>query len=215
LPHDWAVERPFDEHANLSQGFRPRGIGWYRRQFNLDSQDQGKHLELQFDGVATHCTVWFNGTVVARNWCGYTSFYIDITSLAQFGDKPNTIAVRVDADAMEGWWYEGAGIYRHTWLVKRNPMHVVTDGVYANPVRDADGKWTIPVEVALENVGGKTADVNVEATLLDAAGTKIVGGKTTVKIDPLGQATAKLPLAVSAPKLWSPDEPNLYRLRVN
>ena len=126
MPHDWAVEGPFDEKENLSQGYRPRGIGWYRRHFRLPSTDRGKHFELQFDGVATHCTVWFNGTIVARNWCGYTSFQVDITSMVEFGDHTNTIAVRVDADAMEGWWYEGAGIYRHTWLTEEGQSRVLT-----------------------------------------------------------------------------------------
>ena len=71
---------------------------------------------------------------------------IDLTPFARFGDDVNTIAVQVDANAMEGWWYEGGGIYRHTWLVKRNPVHIITDGVYANPVQDAQGAWTLPVE---------------------------------------------------------------------
>src|SRR5262245_3147755 len=215
LPHDWAVEGPFDEHANLSQGFRPRGIGWYRRQFNLDSQDQGKHLELQFDGVATHCTVWFNGTLVARNWCGYTSFNIDITPLAQYGDKLNTIAVRVDADAMEGWWYEGAGIYRHTWLVKRNPVHVVTDGVFANPISGENYKWTVPVEITLENSGQESADTSVTATIVDPAGAQVASGKASAAVAPLAQTTVKIPLPVSAPKQWSIEDPTLYRLHVS
>jgi beta-galactosidase len=215
LPHDWAVEGPFDEHANLSQGFRPRGIGWYRRQFNLDPQDQGKHLELQFDGVATHSTVWFNGTVVARNWCGYTSFNIDITPLAQYGDKLNTISVRVDADAMEGWWYEGAGIYRHTWLVKRNPVHVVTDGIFANPIPGESDRWTVPVEVALENSGAESADTSVLVTLTDPAGAQVVSGKASAAIAPLAQTTVKIPLSVSAPKRWSIEDPSLYRLHVS
>ena len=88
-------------------------------------------MELQFDGVSTYCTVWVNGTVVHRNWCGYTSFSVDITPLVKYGDEFNTVVVRVDAEAQEGWWYEGAGIYRHTWLVKRSPLHIVTDGVFA------------------------------------------------------------------------------------
>ncbi len=108
LPHDWVVEGPFDEKENLSQGYRPRGVGWYRRHFKLPAGDRGRHIELQFDGVATHCTVWVNGIVAHRNWCGYTSFPMDITPFAQFGEGVNTIAVRVDANAMEGWWYEGA-----------------------------------------------------------------------------------------------------------
>ena len=170
LPHDWAVEGPFDPDANLSQGYRNRGVGWYRRHFKLDPSDRGKHLELQFDGVATHCTVWVNGTLVHRNWCGYTSFYIDITPFAKYGDDLNTIAVRVDADPMEGWWYEGAGIYRHTWLVKRDPVHVATDGVYCNPVKGTDGAWTVPIEVTLESCDKDAAKVDVDSTLLDPTG---------------------------------------------
>ena len=68
LPHDWAVEGPFDPKANESQGYRPRGFGWYRRYLQLDEGDKDKHFELQFDGIASHCTVWFNGTVVHRNF---------------------------------------------------------------------------------------------------------------------------------------------------
>ena len=212
LPHDWAVEGPFDPKENISQGYRPRGIGWYRRQFKLDAADHGKHLELQFDGVATHCTVWFNGTVVARNWCGYTSFYVDITPMARYGDATNTIAVRVDANDMEGWWYEGAGIYRHTWLVKRNPVHVITDGVYANPIRKANGSWTLPVEATLENSGSDAAKAEVVVTLLDSNHNEIAHQKTSAEIGALEQTVAKLALPVSRPKLWSVDDPVLYQV---
>jgi beta-galactosidase len=73
LPHDWAVEQPFDKNANLSQGYRQRGMGWYRKYFRLDTADQGKHLEIQLDGIATHSTIWINGVLSARNWSGYNS----------------------------------------------------------------------------------------------------------------------------------------------
>ena len=214
LPHDWAVEQPFDPNAVMKQGYRPRGIGWYRRTFKLDPSDHGKNIELQIDGVATHCAVYFNGTPVHHNWCGYTSFYIDVTPMARYGDDVNTIAVRVDAEAMEGWWYEGAGIYRHTWLVKRSPVHIVTDGVYANPVKGADGKWTIPVEVTLGNTGNGAASPAVEVGVFDSAGKKIAGGHSKqVSIVPMDQALAKLSIPVDSPQLWSVDHPNLYEVR--
>lgn len=210
LPHDWAVEGPFDANENLTQGYRPRGIGWYRRQFKVDEADRGRHLELQFDGVATHCTVWFNGTIVARNWCGYTSFYVDITPMVQFGDNLNTIAVRVDANAMEGWWYEGAGIYRHTWLVKRDPVHIITDGVYANPVRNENGSWSLPVEVTLENAGFNTANTEVSVTLVDPNGKEIARAKSSAAVAALGQSIAKLVMPVEKPEIWSVAKPALY-----
>ena len=90
------------------KGIGPRGIAWYRRQFKLDPSDRGKHLELQFDGVSTHCTVWFNGTPVASQLERLPRLYIDITPMARFGDQ-TVISVRVDAEEQEGWWYEGGG----------------------------------------------------------------------------------------------------------
>ena len=199
LPHDWAVEQPFDQKANISQGYRARGMGWYRKYFRLDPADHGKHIEVQLDGIATHCTIWINGVLAARNWCGYTSVYVDITPFANFGSDVNTIAVQVDAVAQEGWWYEGAGLYRHAWLVKRNPVHIQTDGVYANPVRNTKGKWSIPVEVALYNSGKTAAKVEVESTLIDPSGKTLVSGKTQVTVDPLKEPVATLTLSVGPP----------------
>ena len=213
LPHDWAVESAYDSTENLSQGYRKRGIGWYRRNFKLDPKDRGKHLELQFDGVATNCTVWVNGTILHRNWCGYTSFYIDITSMVKYGDQPNNIAIRVDANAQEGWWYEGAGIYRHTWLVKTSPVHIITDGVYAQPIKKANSSWVIPVEATLENSGKENTTVEIESTLFDNTGKQIVQGKTAVTVSVLDKTVANFSLPVNDPTLWSIEAPVLYKVR--
>lgn len=215
LPHDWVVEGPFDKNANISQGYRPRGIAWYRRHIRLDEADRGKHLELQFEGIATHATVWVNGLIVHRNFCGYTPFQIDLTPIATFGDQLNTVVVRVDANVQEGWWYEGGGIYRHTYLVKREPVHIETYGVYANPVRDAAGAWSIPVEVTLNNIELTPIATEVEAELLDPEGKPVVAAKTRVTAPVLGPVTASLPLAFpGAPRLWSIETPTLYTVRV-
>jgi beta-galactosidase len=207
------VEQPFDQSANLSEGYRQRGIGWYRKYFRLDPGDHGKHLEVQLDGVATHSTIWVNGVLSARNWSGYNSTYIDITPIAKFGSELNVISVRVDANAMEGWWYEGAGVYRHTWLVKRNPLHIATDGVFANPVKTADGRWTIPVEATLYSIEEKESVVQVESTLIDPEGRQVTSGYTEAGVKPFEESTAKFSLAVKAPRLWSVDEPTLYTVR--
>ena len=216
LPHDWAVEMPFDENQNVSQAYKERGYGWYRRHFKLDPSDKGKYLELQFDGISTHATIWVNGMVVHRNWCGYTSSYIDITPLAKYGDELNTIAVRVDAVAQEGWWYEGAGIYRHTWLVKRSPLHIITDGVYANPVKKADGNWEIPVEITLQNTGKSDATaVEVEIALFDKTGKQVVRQSTTTAVRMFHQSVVSVPVAVANPHLWSIDDPYLYSVKAS
>jgi beta-galactosidase len=213
LPHDWVVEGPFDKDENLSQGYRPRGKAWYRRALRLDPSDRGKHLSIEFGAIATHATVWFNGSVVAHNWSGYNALQIDITPFARYGDELNSIAVRVDADAMEGWWYEGGGIYRHVWLTKRSPVHIVDDGVHADPRRDGAGRWTLPVAVTLGNIGAEAEPVEVEVQLADPWG-KVVGeGRAAAEVPSLDQADARLVLDVAAPRLWSVDDPALYTVR--
>ena len=213
LPHDWAVAQPFDPRANISQGYRQRGMGWYRRYFRLDPADHGKHLEIQLDGISTHSTIWVNGVLSARNWSGYDSIYIDITPIARYGSDLNVISVQVDANAMEGWWYEGAGMYRHTWLVKRNPVHIETDGVIANPIRNADMSWSIPVETTLYSIEEKPATVQVESTLYDPSGKPVVSGHSEVTVQPLAETVAKFTLPVSSPRLWSVEQPTLYTVR--
>ena len=213
LPHDWAIEGRIDSTANLSQGYYHRGFGWYRRKFRLEPEDKGKHIELQFDGISTHATIWVNGTVLHRNWCGYTSMYIDITPYATYGDNLNTIAVRVDAEAQEGWWYEGAGIYRHTWLVKRSPLHIMTDGVFANPVKRNENNWEIPAEVTLYNSGKLSADGEVEVSLFAPDGSLLTTQKTRLQVGSLQEEVAKVNLTVTDPQLWSPEHPTLYRVK--
>ncbi|HEY0624695.1 beta-galactosidase GalA [Sphingomonas sp.] len=214
LPHDWAIEVPVDPTANIAQGYRRRGIGWYRRTIRLDPALQGKFLEIDFGAIATQATIWFNGTIVDRNWSGYNGVQVDVTPYARFGDELNTIAIRVDANPMEGWWYEGAGIYRHVWLAVREPVHIVTDGVHCDPHRAEDGSWSVPVAVTLQNIGTASRMVSIEGRLIGPDG----GGSGLViehcQVDPLKPGSGKLTLPVANPRLWSPDDPALYALHV-
>lgn len=212
LPHDWAVEGPFDPDQNRAQGYRPRGIGWYRRYVALPLADRGRNIELQLDGVATHSTVWVNGILVNRNWSGYNGRSIDVTPYLHYGKEVNTIAVRVDAEVMEGWWYEGAGMYRHTWLVKRDAVHVATDGIHANPVRK-NGRWTLPVTVDVDSSAAAARTARLDVTLLAPDGREVARAAAPVRVDALHSTRANVTLAVPHPRLWTLDQPALYRVR--
>ena len=214
LPHDWSVESVFDSTLNLAQGYRVRGIGWYRRSFNLNKDARGKSFELQFDGISTYATIWINGILIHRNWCGYTSSYIDITPFLKYGEENNTIAVRVDARSEEGWFYEGAGIYRHTWLIITNPIHISTDGVYANPINELNKDWKIPVEVSVENNGNQNTNIELSAELLDPSGKQIAINTNNFILNSFNQNTISVPLKVNNPHLWSVDQPTLYKVKI-
>ena len=130
LPHDWAIELPFDQKGDAAHGFKALGeafpqnsVGWYRRTFALPAEDSGRRLWLEFDGAFRDCTVFVNGWFVGHHESGYTGVRYDITDVVNCGGK-NVVAVRVDATQTEGWFYEGAGIYRHVWLVKTAPLAV-------------------------------------------------------------------------------------------
>ena len=215
LPHDFVVEAPYAQEENLAQGGRIKEVGWYRRTLRFDPSDRGRHLELQFDGLATTATIWFNGDVVAHVLSGYSSTYIDVTPFARFGDEPNTVAVRVDSRPNQGWWYEGGGLYRHVWLVKRAPVHVVTDGLYVHPSPLAAGGWRTPVEATVENTGERPVDVVVEAVLYDPHGAPIAAARTAVTVAPLSRVVALAPMDVASPALWSVESPALHRVEVS
>jgi len=210
LPHDWAVEGGFDPGQNVDHGFLARGIGWYRRKFRLDEQDNGKCIALEFDGVLTHCTVWLNGHLLHRNWCGYTGFRVDISDVASHGDQLNTLAVRVDANAFEGWWYEGAGIYRHVWLVKTWPVHVAQWGVWVNPVKVSETEWETRIETTVENAGFEEATFEVVSTVLAPGGSIVGTVRSEATLPGRRSVTLRQVLPVSAPDLWSLEARNLY-----
>jgi beta-galactosidase len=156
LPHDWAVELPFDQTADGGHGFKPLGtkfptnsIGWYRRTFDLPAGDSGKRIWLTFDGVMHDATVWINGWCVKRHEGGYYPFREDITDVVHFGGR-NTVAVRVDATESEGWFYEGAGIYRHVWLDKTAPVAIAPDGIFVSS-RPPNGCTVVEIQAQIQN----------------------------------------------------------------
>jgi beta-galactosidase/beta-glucuronidase len=131
LPHDWAVELPFvrDEALN-SHGFKPLGrrypetsVGWYRREFEIPASDEGRRITVEFDGAFRSVLVFVNGCFIGRNDNGYAPFSFDLTDFLIYGAK-NYIVARVDASFGDGWFYEGAGIYRHVWLTKTDALHL-------------------------------------------------------------------------------------------
>ena len=221
LPHDWAVELPFDQSADGSHGFKALGrnfptnsIAWYRRTFELPNEDEGKRIWLTFDGVFRDATVWVNGWCVRHHEGGYYPFHEDITDVLHFGGT-NVIAVRVDATKTEGWFYEGAGIYRHVWLNKTAPVAIAPDGmfVYSSFKNNVPaGNPEIYVEAGLLNTltHGVAAVVNCE--IISPEGKSLAAFKQSEVVQGESRGTAKLKSKVSSPALWSPESPKLYKL---
>ncbi|MGB7265358.1 MAG: beta-galactosidase GalA, partial [Terracidiphilus sp.] len=219
LPHDWAIELPFtNDPALLSKGFYPLGrnypttsIGWYRRIFEIPAADAGKRLTIEFDGAYRETMVVFNGFYIGQHSGGYDPFHFDVTDFANPGGR-NVLLVRVDATLSDGWFYEGAGIYRHVWLGKTNPVHVRQWGTFASSeIRPGAAALSIRTEV--NNHSQAAADTRVVSTVLDPNG-KAVGKAVTatVSLPADAEQAFEQKMTVSQPQLWSLEERNLYTL---
>ena len=221
LPHDWVVELPFDSNADGGHGFKPVGpgypqnsIAWYRRTFDLPDSDAGRRLWLEFDGVYRDCDVFVNGWFVGHHSSGYDSFRYDITDVANYGSQ-NIVAVKVDASQFEGWFYEGAGIYRHVWLVKTAPLAIAPDGVfvYSQFKDNVPGKKVaIHVHAQLLNDQTNGADATVHCEIISPEGKSIASFKEAATMKPGSKHEVKLDTTFRSPVLWSPESPNLYKL---
>ena len=243
LPHDWAIELPFDPASDTSHGFKPVGpgfyknsIGWYRRTFELPKEDSGKRIWLTFDGVFRDATVWVNGWLVTRHEGGYYGFREDITDIVRFGGK-NLVTVKVDASKFEGWFYEGAGIYRHVWLDKTAPVAIAPDGVFVYP-QELSGKTMnypqpligkpidkaadIQVEVRLLNHQNLLTNADVDFQIVSPSGHSVIEWNEKRMLTPQTENSVVTHTVIcampgmtydhQAPVLWSPESPNLYNL---
>lgn len=221
LPHDWAVELPFanvDNFDVMAHGYKPVGglfpetsIGWYRKHFTVARSDSGYRFQIQFDGVFRNANFWLNGFYLGNNLSGYIGTSFDITDYINYG-RENVLVVRVDASQYEGWFYEGAGIYRHVWLHKYNNLHIVQDGVFVyTNVQSKLAAVNIEVNVKNENTGPVTATVSAMVTDRDG---KLIG-KTSdqpVNLNANEQKIIKQKINVENPRLWSVEDPYLYRV---
>ena len=219
LPHDWAIELPFQNDPALrSKGFYPLGkkypdtsVGWYRRVFELAPEDKGKRITIEFDGAYREAMVVFNNFYIGRHSGGYDPFSFDLTDFATPGGR-NVLLVRVDATSSDGWFYEGAGIYRHVWLVKTNPVHVPQWGTFVKAdIKRAEANLSIITEV--NNDTDASSNVRVISTVLSPSGER-VGGATSaaMSIPNREMQSFEQAIKIKSPLLWSLEKRSLYKL---
>lgn len=221
LPHDWAVELPFSYSPNFdvqSHGYKPVGglypetsIGWYRKHFTVSSSDSGQRFQLQFDGIFRNANIWVNGFFVGNLASGYVGDSYDITDYLFF-NRDNVIAVRVDATQYEGWFYEGAGIYRHVWLKKTQPLHLANDGVFVYASVEKSNAM-VTVEASVENKELSPQSCTVYAYITERNGKRIAQSKEQpLALTANAHGKVKQTLAVPNAHLWSLEDPYLYRV---
>lgn len=213
LPHDWAIRAPFSENGAADWGYKTAGKAWYRKVFAIPEKYRDKELTVEFEGIASHAVVYFNGSVIHRNFSAYTPFQIDISDRAHFGASPNVLAVFVDADAWEGWWYEGAGIYRHVWLNVKNPIHIPQYGLSIRMEEIEENIWRVNLYTNICNPTDCDVEVRISTTLVDPDQELEVNINNEGVICEAGEESqVETEFTIEDPKVWDIEEPNIYEV---
>ena len=210
LPHDYVIRQTPCETENNALGYLKYDNAWYRKKFKLPDSDKGKRITLLFDGVATHTTVYINGCLAKHNFCGYNSFEVNISDLVKFGDEENVLAVYVQADEHEGWWYEGGGIYRHVWLNKTDDVAVDLWGVYVAPKKMSDTLWNVKIETEIINDRYEDVQAEAETIFYDKDGNAVLKSNAVIDIPLREKKTAVYCADIENPNLWDTESPYLY-----
>ena len=192
LPHDWVVDLPYAPEASHSHGYKQVGwrypnnsIGWYRHHFNINKDDEGRDIYVTFEGIFRDAQVFCNGFYLGHEPSGYARQVYNLSEYLNYGGD-NLLTVRCNAMTEEGWYYEGAGIYRDVWLTIRDKQHHI-DNVFAS--------W----DGAKLHVTSNATDP-VTHQLIDTNGTIVAQG-------PDGD------ISIPNPILWNLDAPYLYTLK--
>jgi beta-galactosidase len=221
VSHDWATTLPYAREASHSHGYKTVGwkypdssVGWYRKVIQIPAEDLGKHISIQLDGVFRNARVWFNGFYMGTEPSGYATQVYDVTEYVNYGGD-NLLCVRADASLEEGWFYEGAGIYRDAWLLKSAAVSVASFGTFVwTDMKAPYQEALLHVETEVSNSSMESQQFTVKHTLLDAEGREVVHHETT-HAEPLQAKQSKrvtTAMKVDHPHLWSPDDPYLYKV---
>lgn len=217
LPHDWAIEGPFDQELPGETGKLPwQGVGWYRKTFDVPSADSARRLVLEIDGAMSHSAVWLNGRFVGGWPYGYSSFRLDLTPYVRIGES-NTLAIRLDNPAASSRWYPGGGIYRHVRLVKTALVHLDPFSVFVTTPAISSEKAIANVALEVTSDEKEKTKVSVHVTLRALNEDGIADPKPVATAEPQTfEVKTGFPrhtsfsINVPSPRLWDLATPNRY-----
>lgn len=227
LPHDWSIENlpnqepgkvigPFSKESigTTATGYTVGGTAWYRKSFTLNDDNRFSQVIINFDGVYMNSEVWVNGKLVGEHPYGYTAFNFDITEYLNPAGTPNVIAVKVKNEGENSRWYSGSGIYRHVWLIRKQPIRITHNGVFVNTESISENGANISVLATVENSTSDIAEVQLQIKIVDADGNVAATSETPLKSIQSGTEDIFETINIPQVRLWSTDAPNLYTAEV-
>ena len=221
IPHDWAIAGPFDKKWDLQKvaieqngeteateksgrsGALPWiGEGWYKT--SVDVPAGYESAELVFDGAMADPYVYVNGEEAGHWAYGYNAFRVDVTRFLKAGKLD--IGVHLNNREESSRWYPGAGLYRPVTLVLKQKTYIDDWSIYARTVEVKNGKAVVEVEAQVVNPDKGSAKM----MMTEPDGKTDTTGDIRIEND--GKIYGRF--VISNPRLWSPETPYLYKLKV-
>jgi len=211
LPHDWAIEGPFDIKYNARCGGLPfHGEGWYRKSFNVPKNLKGKHVSLHFDGAMYNAKIWLNGVLIGNRPNGYIGFSVKLSEYLNYGGE-NLIAVQLTPEDLSSRWYPGAGIYRNTWLEINNPVHVPKWGTFITTPKITDKLANINIKTEIENTTSINKTITIQTIIFSKENQELSSISEAISVNKNEISIINQSTEIANPKLWGLQSPYLYR----
>lgn len=208
LPHDYSIARPYSKAGEAQSAYKLGGVGLYRKSFIIEEK---KRAKLSFDGIYCDVEVFLNGKKLACHHHGYSPFLIDITDFLYY-DRENILAIKVDNPIPTSRWYSGSGIYRDLDLI-------LTDDIAFDEVRiddygleDKKGEIDLEIRSFISNKSNLDEEISIEHKLIYKDKLVERYKSEVFSIEAMGEIELKDRFLISYPRLWSVDNPELYKI---
>jgi beta-galactosidase len=211
LPHDWNISDTFDINIGGHAAYLPEGIGWYRKTFTLPRDARNKCISILFDGIFMQSDVYINGHHLGYRPYGFCSIEYDLTPYLN-QNTPNTLAVRVNTTGDRPRWYAGAGIYRHTWLITADAVHIPTYGTYITTPNVSSDRADVCIVTTVHNSTAAATQITLSQRILNPQGREINTTTQKIALAPGDSTNVEQTLAIANPQLWDVDSPTLYTM---
>jgi len=214
LPQDAMVLEQRDPNcvSATQTGFYPVKSYTYEKRFFAPEDWKEQETVLEFEGVMSRAMVYLNGEFLAGSHYGYIPFLAPLNAHLRYGEE-NTLRVLALGQERGSRWYPGAGIYRDVWLHQASHIHVVPGGVRLT-TEEICGYAVVAADISLGNTGLSSRKVQVCCALLNPDGSTAARKVHTVSLLQTETVSTHMRLFVDKPRLWSADDPQLYRYEV-
>ncbi|MGQ8336935.1 sugar-binding domain-containing protein [Sunxiuqinia sp. A32] len=226
IPHDYAMDDPYSLENTMyedgyskysthkkpgSQGYLPRKMAWYRKYFRVPEDISDKKVFIEFDGVFRDSYTYLNDELLGNNYSGYTSFVYDMTPHIRTGAE-NVLAVKVNGELNEGWWYEGRGIYRPVKMIITDRLHVAQWGTYVTTPKVTTENATVNIKTEVANEYGSSVNCTLQSIVLDMNDNVVATVTSKKSIGKNATFEFNQNVTVKSPELWCPENPYLYKV---